>query len=106
MFVADAYARRILARHRLSARRHEFTSRRAPSWKRICRPIRRCSTSCTPLIVAAGQEYCRTLPLCGACPLRGVSTAAPLGAYDLVEQIGDARLRIRIATVRARSAIP
>jgi len=46
VFVADAYARRVLARHRLLAPGADYEAR-ASSCRRTCRPIRRSSTSFT-----------------------------------------------------------
>lgn len=70
VFVADAYARRILARHRLLPAVTTYEQTRAfveahlPSDPALFNELH-------ALIVAAGQAYCRTIPLCGACPLRG-----------------------------------
>src|SRR5215470_20394158 len=68
VFVADGYARRILARHRLlpagatyeQARR--FVEAHLPSDPALFNELH-------ALIVAAGKAYCRTVPACAACPL-------------------------------------
>jgi endonuclease III related protein len=76
VFVADAYARRILARHRLLPAGTTYEQTRAfveahlPSDPALFNELH-------ALIVAAGQEYCRTIPLCGACPLRGDLNGRP-----------------------------
>jgi endonuclease III related protein len=69
VFVADAYARRILARHRLLPVEAGYEQTRAlveghlPSDPALFNELH-------ALVVAAGKEYCRTIPLCAACPLR------------------------------------
>jgi endonuclease-3 related protein len=79
-FVADAYARRVLARHRLlpstatyeEARR--FAEAHLPSDPALFNELH-------ALIVAVGKAYCRTVPLCRECPLsfdlRGQRPALP-----------------------------
>jgi endonuclease-3 related protein len=67
--VADAYTRRLLARHRLvpPAATYEDTRRfleaHLPSDPALFNEFH-------ALIVALGKTYCRTVPLCRACPLR------------------------------------
>lgn len=69
VFVADAYARRVLARHRLLSRRAGYEQARAfleahlPSDPALFNEFH-------ALLVAVGKEYCRAVPRCGACPLR------------------------------------
>jgi endonuclease-3 related protein len=68
VFVADDYTRRILARHRLlppgtgyePARR--FAEAHLPADPALFNEFH-------ALIVAVGKAYCRTVPLCSACPL-------------------------------------
>lgn len=70
VFVADAHARRVLARHRLvrpdvgyEALR-AFAERHLPSDPRLLGELH-------ALLVTVGQRYCRPgTPLCAACPLR------------------------------------
>jgi endonuclease-3 related protein len=69
VFVADAYVRRVLGRHRLLARDAGYEEARAvvethlPSDPALFNELH-------ALLVAVGKAYCRTVPLCGECPLR------------------------------------
>jgi endonuclease-3 related protein len=76
VFVADAYARRILVRHRLLPAGATYEQTRAfveghlPSDPALFNELH-------ALVVAAGKEYCRTVPLCSACPLHGDLNGRP-----------------------------
>lgn len=67
--VADAYTRRVLARHRLIPARAGYEDTRAfleahlPSDPALFNELH-------ALIVAVGKTHCRTVPLCEGCPLR------------------------------------
>jgi endonuclease-3 related protein len=67
--VADAYTRRVLARHRLipaTARYEEtraFLEAHLPSDPALLNELH-------ALIVAVAKSHCRTVPLCEGCPLR------------------------------------
>jgi endonuclease III related protein len=69
VFVADAYARRVLARHRLigSAAGYEesraFLEAHLPSDPALFNEFH-------ALLVAVGKSHCRTVPRCDDCPLR------------------------------------
>lgn len=69
VFVADAYARRVLARHRLLGRRPGYEAARAffeahlPSDPVLFNEFH-------ALLVAVGKAHCRALPRCENCPLR------------------------------------
>jgi endonuclease III related protein len=69
VFVADAYTRRILARHRLLPPEATYEPARAfleshlPSDPALFNELH-------ALLVAVGKTYCRPIPLCAACPLR------------------------------------
>ena len=69
VFVADAYARRVLSRHRLLPPTASYEETRAfveshlPSDPALFNEFH-------ALLVAVGKTYCRTVPLCGECPLR------------------------------------
>jgi endonuclease-3 related protein len=69
VFVADAYARRVLARHRLLAPRAGYEAARAfveahlPSDPALFNEYH-------ALLVAVGKSHCRTVPRCATCPLR------------------------------------
>src|SRR5207237_8413005 len=69
IFVADAYTRRVLARHRLIAAGtgHEatraFLEAHLPSDPALFNELH-------ALFVAVGKTYCRSVPLCAGCPLR------------------------------------
>jgi len=69
VFVADAYARRVLARHRLLPRGAGYEQARAfveshlPSDPWLFNEFH-------ALLVAAGKRHCRTAPRCAGCPLR------------------------------------
>jgi len=69
VFVADAYARRVLSRHRLLPRAASYEDARAfvethlPSDPALFNELH-------ALLVAVGKAYCRTTPLCAQCPLR------------------------------------
>ena len=68
-FVADAYTRRILARHRLirPSTGYEpartFLEAHLPSDPALYNELH-------ALFVAVGKSHCRTVPLCATCPLR------------------------------------
>jgi len=69
VFVADAYARRVLARHRLIA--PDATYEDARAWLEAHLPSDPVLfNEFHALLVAAGKSYCRTTPRCEACPLR------------------------------------
>src|SRR5262249_29611394 len=69
VFVADAYARRVLARHRLIGRvtgyehARTFVEAHLPSDPALFNEFH-------ALLVAVGKAHCRTAPLCERCPLR------------------------------------
>jgi len=69
VFVADAYARRVLSRHGLLPRHADYETARAfveahlPSDPALFNELH-------ALLVAVGKTYCRAHPLCAACPLR------------------------------------
>ena len=69
VFVADTYARRILARHRLLPPNADYETARAfveahlPSDPALFNEFH-------ALLVAVGKTYCRSAPLCAECPLR------------------------------------
>ncbi len=69
VFVADAYARRVLARHRLLSARADYETARAfveahlPSDPALFNEFH-------ALLVAAGKDHCRTIARCDGCPLR------------------------------------
>lgn len=69
VFVADAYARRILSRHRLLSSAASYEEARAfieahlPSDPALFNEYH-------ALLVAAGKAYCRPTPRCEACPVR------------------------------------
>jgi endonuclease-3 related protein len=67
--VADAYTRRVLARHRLLGATASYEETRAfleahlPSDPALLNELH-------ALLVAVGKRHCRTVPRCDACPLR------------------------------------
>ena len=69
VFVADTYARRVLARHRLLPPKADYETTRAfieshlPSDPALFNELH-------ALLVAVGKTYCRSIPLCAGCPLR------------------------------------
>jgi endonuclease-3 related protein len=69
VFVADAYARRVLVRHRLLRRGADYEEARAfveahvPSDPALFNEYH-------ALLVAVGKTHCRTVPRCERCPLR------------------------------------
>jgi endonuclease-3 related protein len=69
VFVADAYARRVLGRHRLlppTARYEDaraFVESHLPSDPALFNELH-------ALLVAVGKAHCRAVPLCATCPLR------------------------------------
>ncbi len=69
VFVADAYARRVLTRHRLLPSRPGYEATRAfveahlPSDPALFNEYH-------ALLVAVGKSHCRTTPRCDTCPLR------------------------------------
>lgn len=69
VFVADAYLRRVLARHRLLPARATYEQARAfmeahlPSDPALFNEFH-------ALIVAVAKTHCRTIPICATCPLR------------------------------------
>ncbi len=69
VFVADAYARRVLARHRLISPHATYEEARA--WLEAHLPSDPALfNEFHALLVAVGKSYCRTAPRCEACPLR------------------------------------
>jgi endonuclease-3 related protein len=79
VFVADGYARRVLARHRLLPRSASYEQARAfveshlPSDPALFNELH-------ALLVAVGKTHCRTVPRCPTCPLR---RDLPMGGPDL-----------------------
>jgi endonuclease-3 related protein len=75
LFVADAYARRVLARHGLlphDAGYEEargFVEAHLPSDPALLNELH-------ALLVAAGKDHCRIVPACGSCPLHFDLTAS------------------------------
>jgi endonuclease-3 related protein len=69
VFVADAYSRRVLARHRLMPGRsgyeeaRRFLEAHLPSDPALFNELH-------ALLVAIAKSHCRTVPHCGSCPLR------------------------------------
>jgi len=69
VFVADAYTRRVLARHRLLSGRGGYEDARAlleahlPSDPALFNELH-------ALLVAVAKSHCRTVPHCASCPLR------------------------------------
>ena len=69
VFVADAYTRRVLVRHRLLPRGTGYEEARAfleahlPSDPALFNEFH-------ALLVAVGKSHCRTVPRCESCPLR------------------------------------
>ena len=69
VFVADAYTRRVLARHRLIPGRSEYEDARTfleahlPSDPALFNELH-------ALLVAVAKSHCRTVPHCASCPLR------------------------------------
>jgi endonuclease-3 related protein len=69
VFVADAYTRRVLARHRLLSGRRGYEDARAfleahlPSDPALFNELH-------ALLVAVAKSHCRTVPHCASCPLR------------------------------------
>jgi endonuclease-3 related protein len=69
VFVADAYVRRVLARHRLLPPGADYETARAfveahlPSDPALFNELH-------ALLVTVGKTYCRAVPLCVECPLR------------------------------------
>jgi endonuclease-3 related protein len=69
VFVADAYARRILARHRLVAPGARYEDVRA--WLEAHLPSDpTLFNEFHALLVAVGKSHCRTTPRCQDCPIR------------------------------------
>lgn len=80
IFVADGYARRVLARHRLLAPGAGYEAARAfieahlPSDPALFNELH-------ALLVAVGKAHCRAIPRCARCPLRfDLSGRSPAGA--------------------------
>jgi endonuclease-3 related protein len=77
VFVADAYARRVLVRHRLLPPRANYETARAfieshlPSDPALLNELH-------ALLVTVGKTFCRPVPRCAACPLaRDLAGRAP-----------------------------
>src|SRR5262249_12681587 len=69
VFVADAYARRVLARHRLIDPRAGYAEAR--SWLEAHLPSDpQLFNEFHALLVAVGKSNCRSLPRCEGCALR------------------------------------
>jgi len=69
VFVVDAYTRRVLARHRLVPPDMAYEPLRA-LFERHLPSDPALFNEYHALLVAVGKRYCRSLPLCEACPLR------------------------------------
>jgi len=74
VFVADAYARRVLARHRLISRTRP-TRKSAPGWRRTCRPIPRSSTSFTPCSLPSENRIAARRPAARRARFGGIFAA-------------------------------
>src|SRR5438445_77960 len=69
VFVADAYARRVLVRHRLLRRGAGYDEARAFLEARLpSEPV--LFNEFHALLVRVGKTHCRTVPRCEGCPLR------------------------------------
>ena len=69
VFVADAYARRVLVRHRLLRRGAGYDEARAFLEARLpSDPV--LFNEYHALLVRVGKTHCRTVPRCEGCPLR------------------------------------
>ena len=69
VFVADAYARRVLVRHRLLRRGAGYDEARAFLEARLpSDPV--LFNEFHALLVRVGKTHCRTVPRCEGCPLR------------------------------------
>jgi endonuclease-3 related protein len=92
VFVADAYTRRVLVRHRLRApgatyeEARRFVEAHLPSDPALFNELH-------ALIVAVGKAYCRTVPCCRACPLRFDLRGRPPGPPSPARGSRDARQR-------------
>jgi endonuclease-3 related protein len=69
VFVADAYARRVLARHRLIGLAAGYEEARASVEARLPSDPG-LFNEFHALLVAVGKSHCRTVPRCEDCPLR------------------------------------
>jgi endonuclease-3 related protein len=69
VFVVDAYARRVLARHRVIRPGLGYEELRAWLEARLPRDPQ-LFNEYHALLVAVGKRYCRTVPRCAECPLR------------------------------------
>ncbi len=67
-FVADAYARRILARHGLAPFGASYAAVRGEALAHLP-PDAPLHGELHALLVAAGKQFCRSRPRCAACPL-------------------------------------
>jgi endonuclease-3 related protein len=80
VFVADAYARRVLVRHRLLPRQAGYEAARGymeahlPSDPALLNEFH-------ALLVAVGKTHCRTTPKCAGCPLRADLRDRPPAAW-------------------------
>ena len=80
VFVADAYARRVLVRHRLLPHRAGYEAARGdveahlPSDPLLFNEFH-------ALLVAVGKTHCRTTPTCAGCPLRFDLRGRPPAAW-------------------------
>ena len=69
VFVADAYTRRVLERHRLIRPGMGYEEVRA--WLEARLPADpKLFNEYHALLVAVGKRYCRSVPRCAECPLR------------------------------------
>ena len=93
VFVADAYTRRVLARHRLHVRPRRVRGDTRVRSKRTCRPIPRSSTSSTRCWSPSPRSHCRTVPHCACLPAAIRSRRPPAGARARLRGIGGALTR-------------
>ncbi|NPV06129.1 MAG: endonuclease III domain-containing protein [Syntrophaceae bacterium] len=72
VFVVDAYTRRILERHGILKGRHSYGEIQRLFMQELP-PDAGLYNQYHALIVEAGKRFCRREPLCGRCPLNGIS---------------------------------
>ena len=71
LFVIDAYTKRVLSRHTIVAHDASYEEFQGLFHSMLKQDVT-LFNEYHALFVKVGKEYCRTKPVCGSCPLKGV----------------------------------
>ncbi|MBL7069069.1 MAG: endonuclease III domain-containing protein [Candidatus Omnitrophica bacterium] len=71
VFVVDAYTKRVFSRHRIIGPRADYHNVQTLFMENLPRRAR-LFNEYHALIVKLAKVYCKKIPLCGSCPLKGI----------------------------------